>query len=84
MNALHPFSALLLPLAAIYPWLALKNMKLWGGELDSSVSRVNLIHNCSMALTMYSIHENTMNVVHEVCDNEYFYLIEYLLSAIVL
>jgi len=24
MNALHPFSALLLPLAAIYPWLALK------------------------------------------------------------
>jgi len=40
MNVVHPFSALLLPLAAIYPWLALKNMKLWGGELDSSVSGV--------------------------------------------
>jgi len=56
MNAVHLFSALLLPLATIHPWLALKNLKLWGGELDSSVSGVNLIHNCSMALTMYSIH----------------------------
>jgi len=29
------------------------------------------------------IHENTMNVVHEVCDNECFYFIVYLLSVTV-
>ena len=44
MNVVHPFSTLFLPLAAIYPWLALKNMELWVGELDSSVSGVNFIH----------------------------------------
>ena len=44
MNVVHPFSTLLLPLAAIIPWLALKNMKLWVGELDSPVSGVNIIH----------------------------------------
>jgi len=47
-----------LPLAAIYPWLVLKNMKLWGGELDNSVSGVNIIHKCSMVLTMYNIHDS--------------------------
>ena len=57
MNVVHPFSTLFLSLAAIYLWLALKNMELWVGELDSSVSGVKLIHNRSMALTMYSIHD---------------------------
>jgi len=57
MNAAQPFSALLLPLAAIYPWLALKNNEAMGGELDSSVSGVTLILNRSMILTMCSIHD---------------------------